>query len=314
MTDFKIIILGIVAVIDILFAALILLKGKKRRESTSFGLFVFMLAIWTFGLFMFYRALDPVSSLFWAKTLYFAGSCTAIFFFFFAFNFPQKQPFLSWRKIILTFIPVPLLFVLYFCSNLIIAGTLITEKGFVYGPLRLAFDIPFYAYFLSAFAKLFISYKKYTDVTHFQLRYIVFSSFPALIIAAITNVILLWFGVFNYIWLGPSVSLILITASTYAIIRYQLMDIRIIVRKSTIYLIIAGFVYACFYGVVWLLSRWFGGIYNQDAMIFGIFLAFAFVFAFIWFEKLVRYLANRYFFNFNMVTLPTLDTQPQPIL
>ena len=108
--------------------------------------------------------------------------------------------------------------------------------------------------------------------------------------------------------------LIFVIITTYAIIRYQLMDIRIIVRKSTIYLIIAGFVYGCFYGVVWLLSRWFGGIYNQDAMIFGIFLAFAFVFAFIWFEKLVRYLANRYFFNFNMVTLPTLDTQPQLIL
>ncbi|MFH1392401.1 MAG: histidine kinase N-terminal 7TM domain-containing protein, partial [bacterium] len=238
MADFRIIILGIVAVVDLLFAITVLLKSKKR-EARAFGFFAIGLAAWTFGLFMFYRSLDPISSLFWAKSLYFAGNIIAVFFLYFSFAFPQQEKSLArWQKS-LVFLPIAIHFYLYYFTDIIIANSFIDQgvKGFIYGSFRWAFDIPFMIYFLWAFINLFVKYKKSTGTTRFQLRYVVLSVLIALAIAATTNVILLWFGIFNYVWIGPEATLMIVAASTYAIIRYRLMDIRLVMRQSTVWLV-----------------------------------------------------------------------------
>jgi len=133
--DFRVIILGIVAVINLVFGILVLAKSK-RREALTFGFFILSLVVWTFGLFMFHAVSESQASLFWAKFLYFAGNCTSVFFLFFALNFPQKKTtFSSWQKTFLVFVPLGILFILYFFSDSIISGTLI-KQGFIYGPFR----------------------------------------------------------------------------------------------------------------------------------------------------------------------------------
>ncbi|MAG44626.1 hypothetical protein CL633_01930 [bacterium] len=293
--DFRVIIIGIVTIINLIFGIMVLTKSK-RREALAFGLFILTLVFWSFGVFMFYLSLEPKVSLFWAKFLYFAGSCVAVFFLFFSLNFPQRTTPLSKKKILLIFAPLGVFFILYFFSGAIIKGIIIKHR-FIYGPLRLAFDIPFFCYFIGGFIQLFTNYKKSSGLVRLQLRYIAFSSLIALTLAAVTNVILLWFGIFEYIWIGPEASLVLIVASSYAILRHRLMDIRIALRQSLVYLIIAGFAYGAFYFCIWLFNKIFGSVYAPGALIIGIFIAIIFTIIFLLFEKFIKKIANKYFFG-----------------
>ena len=109
--DFRVIILGIVFVINLVFGVLVLAKSKKRHEGRSFSLFIFAVAAWAFGLLMFYLTKSSAASLFWAKTLYFAGNVIPICFLYFSYAFPQRKGSFAWWKTVLIFTPlVPIFF------------------------------------------------------------------------------------------------------------------------------------------------------------------------------------------------------------
>ena len=299
--------------IGALMLGLITLRYGKTTLHRLFALLNLAIIIWALSYWRWLLADNYETALFWTRMLSIGSTLIPIFFLHWILsllNIAKKHKILLLSGYLMTALFLVFSFSPYFVK------TVEPTFAFPYWPkpgIFYHFYIIFSYISLMGYGiyRLVIKYKNTIGLKKAQIKYVFLGTLIAAP-AGFSN-FFLWYNINIPPYLN-FVVLAYVGCYAYAIIRYQLMDIRIIVRKSTIYLIIAGFVYACFYGVTWLLSRWFGNIYNQDAMIFGIFLAFAFVFAFIWFEKLVRYLANRYFFNFNMVTLPTLDTQPQPIL
>jgi len=302
----------LIAVSCFLLSLLVFKSNPKKRINQISALSGLCVAIWGVGIYVIAQTIDKNSAFLYWRLAHIGVIFIPVFF----VHFVYKLLGINNKKVLRIIYALGLLFLI---AN-ITSSWFISDMRWVFGSFYYdsppGIIYPFFIFFFVALAvygnyELIKAYFKETSTKRYQIKYYLIGSLIAYVGGS--TAFLPVFGIDIY----PALSIAIVfypLMTTYAIIRYQLMDIRIIVRKSTIYLIIAGFVYGCFYGVVWLLSRWFGGIYNQDAMIFGIFLAFAFVFAFIWFEKLVRYLANRYFFNFNMVTLPTLDTQPQLIL
>lgn len=104
------------------------------------------------------------------------------------------------------------------------------------------FAYPFFIIYMSAWAlyslaSLGINYKNSKGIGREQLRYL-FWGFMLFSIGAIaTNIVLPALGISKFSSLGPSLSIIMLISIAYSIIRYRLMDIRIVIRSTLIYLL-----------------------------------------------------------------------------
>lgn len=208
-------------------------KGRKSIINRLYGLFAIFMAVWAFGLLMFYTGPENMLR-FWANFLYVAGTLIAAIFFYFSLVFPFGRMSKLTIKGILIFFPNIALFILFFFSDFILAGTFIganNARGFVYGPGHLLFDIQFSLFFIWGFLNLLKKYRPADNIAKTQLKFTILGTSLGLLIAGPTNVILPWFGVFQFLWLGPVAALIWITFTAYAILKHHLFDIKVIATE-----------------------------------------------------------------------------------
>jgi len=292
--DLRVIALLIMTVFLFAIGLLVFFKNRKNVVNIFYGLFVIFMAIWSLGLAMFYFNPEISVMHFWANFLYVAGGLIAVFFFYFSLIFPSSSSPISNVKKLLIFLPNIVLFIMFFFTNLILKDVFIEDgtRGFIYGPFHFLFDLQFIVFFLWGFLNLIKKYKQEADIAKAQLKYIILGTSLGLIIAGTTNVILPWFNNFEYLWIGPVAALIWIGFNAYAILKYRLMDIRIVIRQSVVYFFAFVSIVALSIGVHFLLNY----LFSLSAILEVIIIT---VLAAVLFNYLVnQYLkvANKYFF------------------
>lgn len=72
--DFRVIVLFSMAAVFVVFWLLVLSKGPRQILTRIYSIFIVNMALWSFGLGMFYTAGDPKISLFWSDFLYLEGN------------------------------------------------------------------------------------------------------------------------------------------------------------------------------------------------------------------------------------------------
>ena len=203
--DLKTIALFIITALLFGIGFLVYFRNRKNIINISYGLFIIFMAVWSFGLAMFYNSQNVESTFFWTKFLYSAGSLIATFFFYFSLFFPSSKASLSFLKKILIFVPSVILLVVFLFSDFILKDVVILSgaKSIIYGPGHFLFDLQFDAFFILGFISLVLKYRISSGRAKAQLRYIILGTFLGLAIAGTTNVILPWFDNFEYLWIGP---------------------------------------------------------------------------------------------------------------
>ena len=79
---------------------------------------------------------------------------------------------------------------------------------------------------------LFLQYRKTKDVLQkTQLKYIFLGSLLSSFFATITDLVLPYIGIFQYTWLGPVFTLILVLSIAFAIIKHHLFNIKVIIAE-----------------------------------------------------------------------------------
>lgn len=130
------------------------------------------------------------------------------------------------------------LFVLLSLSPWIVAGAVIGPEraSFVYGPAHKPFGIYFLLCFVLASFTLWLTIRSAAGVRKLQLRYLLLGILLGGAGAITTNLLipLLW-KTSRYSALGPYFSLLVVSFSAHAIIRYRLMDIRVVIRQGVVY-------------------------------------------------------------------------------
>ncbi len=129
-------------------------------------------------------------------------------------------------------------FVFLSLSPWIVAGARI-EPGrgsFIYGPAHRAFGIYFLLCFLLALFTLWRTIRSAAGTRKLQLRYLLLGILLGGVGAISTNLVipLVW-KTSKYSFLGPYFSLLVVSFSAHAIIRYRLMDIRVVIRQGVVY-------------------------------------------------------------------------------
>ena len=89
----------------------------------------------------------------------------------------------------------------------------------------------------------------------------------------------------------------LVSIVAYAIVRHQLLDIRIVIRKSLIYSVLIGIITGIYFCVVLIAEKWFQGFMGYRSLVGSVAAGFAITLGFTPLKEAVQRLVDRLFFS-----------------
>lgn len=232
-----------------IFLAYLLLSRSKRIANISYFLVVIGVIFWTLSMIL-YRAANTVeTSVLWCRVLYIAATFTASPFVYFTYIFPKGKRSLLRTLLILT--PQAILIVLIILPTPIIENVVFVpgeEKFINFGSLYYLYAIYISGYFSLGLINLLRKYfsVKYSTTEKLQIKYVFWGYLLASNFAMSTNLIMPWMGNFVFNWLGQILALFMGGFTVFAIIRYRLMNIKLIITRSLIFFILTFLVTSIF--------------------------------------------------------------------
>ena len=128
-------------------------------------------------------------------------------------------------------------FVLLSLTPLIVAGSAASSSGrnFIYGPLHPLFGVYFLTCFVFAIYRLSKQLRSASGMRKLQLRYLLLGILLGGAGGTTTNLVvpLVW-GTSRYSLLGPYFTLLMAGFAAHAIIRYRLLDIRVVIKSGVV--------------------------------------------------------------------------------
>lgn len=179
------------------------------------------------------------AGLWWARLTFATASLIAASFAAFAVAFPSKRR-LARDPVVTALAAIGAAFVILAFSDTIVRTLHADVDG-----LRLTYGYmyPLFAiYFLGAFGISFVTlWRKYRVVRgseRLRIRYLFAGTFLAVVGGATTNLLIPFvFRTSRFNLLGPLFTVFAITFIAHAIVRHRLMDIRVVLRQSTTYVL-----------------------------------------------------------------------------
>lgn len=283
-----------------LFLALVVHFRSNRTQANKFFEFtIYAICGWCLAM-IFYRASGPTTQVLWARLLYFFPTFIPVGFLLFGTLFPYETAISKWKATILIGLNLAIA-TLSLVPGAIIssvssppASEKIIDFGWAY-PLYLIY-IP--TLFIISYYTLFRKYKSASPLLKAQVLYILLGLTVAANPAMITNLLLPTLGYFKLNWLGQIFLFPWVASVTYAIVRHRLMDIRLIVVRTTTYTLLVT-IFAAFYGVGLFLI---GSILLEtqtprDELYVSIFLALVMAFSFQPLRRLLEKTTNNIFYK-----------------
>lgn len=237
---------------------------KRNFLSVVFGFFAVGFGLWALSIY----ATLATSSLFWSRLAFFGALCGMGFGLLFSLMFPEYKK-ISNLKASLILAPAVILAAFSF-TGLMVKTVTVEQHSITgtFGPL-----MSLYQFFapLYIFSTIFILTKKYFSITDstkkLQAKYALWGVSLFIGPAILTNAILpLWFGFYKLDSLGPVFSIIMVGVISYAIIRHQLLDIKIVMQRGLIYSTLLAIVIAIYVSLVFVFEYLFHGV-NSDTTI-----------------------------------------------
>lgn len=215
--------------------ALVFLKNPANNINKRFCIFANTLSIWIAFNFFVHLSLEPEVIVFRVKLVFCSGAFIPSTFFFFSSIFPDREEKRIDRYINISFFAISLLLVLF--SSKIVEGVTFKEHipYIKYGKL---FPL-FWSYFIACMAySLYSLYRKsisFYGIKRLQIQYLFFGVALAVFLSIITNFILPVVGIWQVERFVPILSVPIPLFVAYAIVNYHLMDISLIIKRSTAY-------------------------------------------------------------------------------
>lgn len=266
----------------------------------GFSIFALSLTLWTLA-FYFYEHPFFLSSLVWIKVIYLVVFFMIFSLSYFSYYFPvegKKFPFLLLS--IYCLFAIPQIWLLLF-TNLWIKDVVNKSWGIatILGP---AYIIPsiFWSIFTSlVFIRWIKLYRNIKGIGKMQLRFVFIGIFLFIILTIIVDAVIPFMtGESRYFWLSPVFSLFFAGSTAYAIIRYRLMDIRLVIKRGFVYFVSIIIFLAVFLVVFISLSKYLFGItITWDRIILG---SILFGLGLLFFNQILKFfekLTNKYFFK-----------------
>ena len=240
---------------------LIILKGRGKKDSVIFGLTCIASSIWALGAFKFSTTSSQDVALFWIKIAHVGVILTPTFFFHFVCQLTK-----SYKRIpiILVYLLAVFFLVLTFLyENFIYSRFAFNQFYFFFfninkNPIYLIFYITFYwIILLSAFFVLIRFFNKSTGTKRNQIKYFIIGCIIAWV--GPVEMYLSVFGIPIYPYSNILIGIYPLIFA-YAILRYRLMDIHLVIKKTLIYSLAAGVLTSLFVVLVLAMTEFLSGL------------------------------------------------------
>ncbi len=229
MTTLILISLFLTVVVNFLMTAIIFSRGWKQLYNILFSILTLSVSIWCIAIAGFFAKEIFTFNINWIAWTHFSALTISLVFLIFASIFPNK----ILKKPLLYFVALIPFFILsyYLFYTEFIIGSF-SGLNYELGGGYVLYQIILSTYFLTGYFLLFMQFKRSDNlVTKQQLKYVLLGSIVSSGLAIITDLALPFVGIFEYTWLGPLFTLILVIAIFIAILRYQLFNIKVIVSE-----------------------------------------------------------------------------------
>ncbi|MCJ7507524.1 MAG: hypothetical protein MUO85_02185, partial [candidate division Zixibacteria bacterium] len=220
------------------FGFLVYLKASSlKRLSLTFSILAWSGAGWALSVFFIYFFKDQPSMLLWGRMSFTTSGIIPAAFLLFSLFFPQEQRNISFIELVLLFSPTILFFGLSFTDQIVFSiGS--GPKMFNYGPFYLPFSIYLTGYILMGLVFLIKTYRKAIGIERLQVKYCLLGMFFTSIPGVVNNLFLPMAGISRFNWLGPPFTMIMLGFTAYSIVKHRLMDINIVLKKGTTYVLL----------------------------------------------------------------------------
>lgn len=244
----------------------VLLYGQNKSTRITFGLIAESLTLWIYGdFFYFTNAINYFTPTIWLKIVHTGAVFIPPLFIHFIFSVIKKK--ISKRTLIILYgVSVILLLLLIFTHLFIQNVEYIQIENRINVKTNIFYD--FFVYYLLAsligcYIILFKEYKTARDYQKAQIEYL----FSAIVVVIISSLFYfpMFFGI-KIIRLDNLFLCIYSSIMTYAIVKYRLVDIVFVIKRSIVYLILVSIIVFLMSGTImtfgrlieqtWHLSQW----------------------------------------------------------
>lgn len=232
--------IAIIGTINFILGFLIYLRSRWSKINISYLILAISISSWCFTMFFFRNSTIENTAELWCRLLYASAALIPASFLFFVYLFP-KGDFKGLAKKIFSLFSLILILALSLYPGVIIESV----KFVQYGEPHIIFKYPFYFLyifyiifffgwsFLVIFKKIFES----AEIEKKQIKFLFFGTLASTGVGVITNLILPTFKIFVFNWLGQIFTIIMVVFIFYAIIKYRLLNVKIIATEIFLVLI-----------------------------------------------------------------------------
>lgn len=240
--DIRNILVLIVTVLNFAIGFLIYTRDKKNSTNIAFFFFALIVGFWGVSMVFFRSATGIEIGEFFARELYFWASLIPLSFIYFIYTFPTKESTLNfWQKYLL---PVPAFIIVFFSlkANFLIETVTFVNSGEnqiifnkLYHTLYIIYMVGYFNYAYLLLFKKFLKKEKGTQRS--QIGYVIIGTLLTTLIGTGTNLLGPYFGYFELNWFGQVGLIAMISTIAYAILKYQLFNVKLIVVELAIILL-----------------------------------------------------------------------------
>lgn len=288
-------VLGLFTALLFILAGSIFFRKEKFKSGIYFTFSMFFGGLWTLTSIFNRNLTDPELALFSNKLAYLSAVLTIFFILIFSETFPKQRK-TSIRKIIFFTLAVLILGIVLFATDLIIERAILrtnlTNEGVVFGSLFGLYAFVAIGIVVVIMSNFIYSLQHYKGVVRDQLRYILIGSTMTSFLAIFFGAILPLMGIYKLGYLSPFSAIIGILFIYYSIFRYRFLDFRLLIVYSLETLVLMFIAYFFFYSITLINETFFGGIYSQGALLWGVVYSSVFIFS-------IKYVSN--FINFTLI-------------
>lgn len=228
-------VLILIAALNLLLGAIIVLKGGVKRENIIFAILLGFVALWVLGLALFglsdNRAIVTIA----AHIFYATASFIPAGIFYFSLTFPSRKLQIHIIREALIVILTAVLLYITLAPQVLIKDVAIYSWG---NEVLLGSSYYLYTFIhvlITAWAiinlLLQLKRKELQHIVKIQLKYVLFGIGIAYLFGAIFNLLLPLLGNYKLVWLGPYFLILMAISVTYAIIKHHLLDVRLIATE-----------------------------------------------------------------------------------
>jgi hypothetical protein len=248
---------AVLAIVCFGIAAFILARDYRDPLSRYFGLYVFFVAIWIGANAMADISMTDFSYRFWAGMSLIGGLFFIAFYICFAEHFTTGKK-MSLTKKMVVFVPAIIMscfgFTKLYVDEIFFPVNLPSQNTM--GIMNYPILVYVFGGMLYAFIRLLFHIRHTAYQKKQQSIYITIGFFIFLSAAATSSIVLPFFGEYRFYTAGPQFAVFMIALAAYAIFRHNLLNVKLVVQKSVIYLILITSVVGLYLAVVCALTIW----------------------------------------------------------